>query len=188
MFSALGESIRRYTEKYDKVPPLINLSLPYSFRQYPEDGSKLEMHNDICMLIWSQPLIADREKREEAIHHMLESMKKSPEVLAQSLLIKIGAGHLPYTLARALVLWIGNKVSLCFTNVPGPLNEIQALGKRLKQTIFHLNAIGRVNMMFMLFTYNNELTVCGTVDKSLADSPTELIELFVEEINRLGKD
>ena len=40
----------------------------------------------------------------------------------------------------------------------------------------------------MLFTYNNELTVCGTVDKSLADSPTELIELFVEEINRLGKD
>ena len=51
ILSALGESIRRYTEKYDKAPPGINLSLPISLRGYPEDGSKLEMHNDTSTLI-----------------------------------------------------------------------------------------------------------------------------------------
>ena len=43
-------------------------------------------------------------------------------------------------------------------------------------------------MMFVCFTYNDELTISGTVDKVLADSPTEIMELFIEEINRLGKD
>ena len=60
MYSAMGEAIRRFAEKYDKVPPLVNLCIPYSMRAYPEDGSKLPMNNALSIFIWTQPLIADR--------------------------------------------------------------------------------------------------------------------------------
>jgi len=63
MYSAMGEAIRRYAEKYDKVPPLVNLCIPYSMRPYPEDGSKIEMNNDLAILTWTQPLIEDRVTR-----------------------------------------------------------------------------------------------------------------------------
>ena len=82
MYSAMGEAIRRYAEKYDKVPPLVNLVIPYSMRAYPEDGSKIPINNDLAILTWTQPLIADRTQRLKKLDEILEGMKNSVEPLS----------------------------------------------------------------------------------------------------------
>ena len=113
---------------------------------------------------------------------MLEGIKNSVEPLSQSLLVKLVVGHLPYTLARHIIMDNCHKVTIVFTNVPGPINVINVHGKKLKQMAFALNAPGKIGLMFGVFTYNNELTVSGTIDKAFAESPTELLGYFQDEI------
>ena len=52
---------------------------------------------------------------------------------------------------------------------------------------FSLNAPGKIGLMFGVWTYNNELTVSGTIDKAFAESPTELLGYFQEEILNASK-
>ena len=79
------------------------------------------------------------------------------------------------------------KITLCFTNVPGPINRINVFGRKLKQMGFALNAPGKIGLMFGCFTYNDELTISGTIDSSLADSPTEILQYFIEEVNSFSQ-
>ena len=102
-------------------------------------------------------------------------------------MIKFIFGHFPYTLSRMIAMDQARKNTLVFTNVPGPMNVINVHGKKLKQMAFALNAPGKIGMMFGAFTYANELTISGTIDKAFADSPSELLGYFTEEILSASK-
>ncbi|XP_044004988.1 wax ester synthase/diacylglycerol acyltransferase 4-like [Aphidius gifuensis] len=86
-----------------------------------------------------------------------------------------------------LRIFIQSKSSMIFSNLPGPIDEITIMGKRLKKIAFLVPNRGYTGIGFSCLTYNGNLNLSVIVDKAIISNNKILDEIIRGSINDIKK-
>ncbi|PHJ23343.1 ws dgat mgat [Cystoisospora suis] len=84
-----------------------------------------------------------------------------------------------------LQIWLTKKVSLLFSNVPGPSELPHIHGRRVHAMHFIGPLAGRIGLIVSAFSYADHLDLVITADKGILESPELLRQCILEEYSEL---
>ncbi|CAG7815108.1 unnamed protein product [Allacma fusca] len=168
-----------------KLPEQIHCLTPLPLPNHPD---KLRNHMTGCFV--KLPLDAmDSHQRLKAVEKNLLKIRGSTVLQTNYLMNKVVGGTVSFISKR---LW---KPVICTTTLssfPGPENEISYLGHRMLSSGFMGNVdVGNIGINMTMFSYNGNLDICLTVDRSILETKEqsrELMEHILSELHALTKD
>jgi WS/DGAT/MGAT family acyltransferase len=167
----------------------IRALVPVSVRRPGERGV---YNNRVSAMFAELPVgIVDPTERLQAVRTQMDGLKQSKQAVAGDVLTSL-SGFAPALLlalagrlaARAPSLGLQTGV----TNVPGPQQPLQTLGRRLLESFPFVPVIGKVRISIAIFSYNGGLYFGVTADydssrdiailtRGVEESMQELVEL-----------
>jgi diacylglycerol O-acyltransferase / wax synthase len=163
--------------------------VPVSVRRPGEKGT---YNNRVSGLIVSLPVgMADARGRLETIRAQMDGLKESKQAVAGDVLISLSG------FAPPLLLALGSRVMsrspqlgvhTGVTNVPGPQQTVQTLGRRLLESFPFVPVLGPVRVVVAIFSYDGGLYFGVTGDAETApdvDVLTAGIERGMAEMTAL---
>ncbi|MEA2147153.1 MAG: diacylglycerol O-acyltransferase / wax synthase, partial [Solirubrobacteraceae bacterium] len=143
--------------------------VPVSVRRPGERGV---YNNRVSAMIAELPVsIADPQARLQAVRAQMDGLKQSKQAVAGDVLTSLSGFAPPMLLAlggRLAARSPSLGVQTGVTNVPGPQQPLQTLGRRLLESFPFVPLIGQVRISIAIFSYNGGLYfgVTGDFDSS----------------------
>jgi WS/DGAT/MGAT family acyltransferase len=149
----------------------IRALVPVSVRRPGERGV---YNNQVSGIAAQLPVgIDDPRARLEAVRQQMDTLKSSGQAVAGEVLTSLSGFAPPLLLAlggRIMARSPSLGVQTGVTNVPGPQQPLQTLGRRLLESFPYVPLIGNVRISIAIFSYNGELHFGVTGDyKTCAD-------------------
>ena len=122
-------SLHEYlTSKGDFKTKSLHFSMPISLREAPNSADEFELKNNFAMVSIKLDLVDNFEKGLKQIKQNMDKLKRSIEPFAMYYFIYL-ATLLPSFIANFITKFIASKMSLVFSNVPGPKKPFTFVGK-----------------------------------------------------------
>ncbi|MEA2466869.1 MAG: diacylglycerol O-acyltransferase / wax synthase [Thermoleophilaceae bacterium] len=145
----------------------VRTMVPVSVRRPGETGS-----NRVSGVVASLPVgLVDPRKRLEAIRTQMDGLKESKQAVAGDVLISMTGFAPPMLLAmgsRLISRTPQMGVHTGTTNVPGPQQPVQTLGRRLLESFPFVPVLGPVRVVVAIFSYDGGLYFGVTGDADSA--------------------
>lgn len=90
-------------------------------------------------------------------------------------------------LNRYITLWQGDKLSMVFSNVPGPKTPYTFIGKKTKKIFFFVPGMGEVASGISIISHGNVVKIGCISDTSNIEKPAEMIHMFEQNYDKLMK-
>eukprot|EP01095_Lingulamoeba_sp_RSL-Kostka_P000058 TRINITY_DN10104_c0_g4_i1.p1 TRINITY_DN10104_c0_g4~~TRINITY_DN10104_c0_g4_i1.p1 ORF type:complete len:532 (-),score=143.35 TRINITY_DN10104_c0_g4_i1:116-1711(-) len=128
-------------------------------------------------------------ERVNIINKRMNQVKDTPEPYLAFASAKI-VSYLPNAVASILYTSISKQVSLCVTNVPGVPSKgfFKYYDKEISDLIGFVPSPVTIGLGFSVFTYADKITVGLNVDNNVTNKPTEILDLFFDELSLLNND
>jgi WS/DGAT/MGAT family acyltransferase len=160
--------------------------VPVSVRR---EGEKGVYNNRVSAMFADLPVgIVDPVARLERVRQQMDGLKQSKQAVAGEVLTSLSGFAPPLLLAlggRLAARSPSLGVHIGVTNVPGPQNPLQTLGRRMLESFPFVPVIARVRTSIAIFSYNGGLYfgVTGDYDSSKdIDILTDGIEASMREL------
>lgn len=95
---------------------------------------------------------------------------------------------MPTVLSKLISMDMTNKISLIFSNVPGPKQPLVIAGETVQKLVFFAPGMGSLNASLNICSHADILKVGCVSDDSLINDPAFLIELFEKNFDKLLKE
>jgi WS/DGAT/MGAT family acyltransferase len=168
---------------------MLRTMVPVSVRRPGEKGA---YNNRVSGVIVSLPLgMTDPRERLEAIRTQMDGVKESKQAVAGDVLVSLSGFAPPMLLALGSRLMSRTPqlgVHSGVTNVPGPQQPVQTLGRRLLESFPFVPVLGPVRVVVAIFSYDGGLYFGVTGDADTApdvDVLTGGIERGMQELEAL---
>jgi diacylglycerol O-acyltransferase len=160
LLEARGESVANRT---------IRTLVPVSVRRPGERGS---YNNRVSAMLAELPVgVADPAARLDAVRAQMDGLKQSKQAVAGDVLTSLSGFAPPMLLALGARLGARSSsfgLETGITNVPGPQQPLQTLGRRLLESFPYVPLIGQARISIAIFSYDGGLYlgVTGDYDSS----------------------
>jgi diacylglycerol O-acyltransferase / wax synthase len=150
---------------------IVRTMVPVSVRRRGEKGV---YNNRVSAVFAGLPVgIADPAQRLEVIRAQMDGLKQSKQAVAGDVLVSLSGFAPPLLLAlgsRAVIRSARLNMDTATTNVPGPQQPVQTLGRRLLESYPFVPVVGSIRIVVAIFSYDGGLYFGVTGDyESAAD-------------------
>eukprot|EP00996_Jenningsia_fusiforme_P005898 NODE_699_length_1971_cov_12.258065_g647_i0.p1 GENE.NODE_699_length_1971_cov_12.258065_g647_i0~~NODE_699_length_1971_cov_12.258065_g647_i0.p1 ORF type:complete len:351 (+),score=51.59 NODE_699_length_1971_cov_12.258065_g647_i0:335-1387(+) len=191
LVAALTGTVRRFLEKRGGLPEKpgdlqLRGTFPFNTRFGDVDikANPSQFGNQFVPLVMPLPIhIASPYTRLQKCKERCDELKSGPEAAVVIMANKTAGLSLPTSAALDISLSVFQKVSLLFTNVPGPRDPVTMGGNKVITFGFAVPMPMGIN--FSILTYAGEVTLGVLSDPKIVEEPQELCECFVEELELL---
>ncbi|CBZ54666.1 conserved hypothetical protein [Neospora caninum Liverpool] len=171
----------------EQLIPQLNIVVPVNLRTTEEES--FELRNNFTSAV-VQVAAAHAFQAGSAYQRLLgvrKSLRKSVKSLGAhvfALMEKISFCTTPDFLLF-LQIWLTKKMSVLFSNVPGPSEQPQIHGRQVHAMHFIGPLAGRISLIVSAFSYADNLDLVITTDTALLESPELLRQCILEEYREL---
>jgi hypothetical protein len=165
---------------------VVRTMVPVSVRRPGEKGT---YNNRVSGVIVALPVgVLDPKERLAAIRTQMDGVKESKQAVAGDVLVSLSGFAPPMLLALGSRLMSRSPqigVHTGVTNVPGPQQPVQTLGRRLLESFPFVPVLGPVRVVVAIFSYDGGLYFGATGDADTApdvDVLTGGVEHGMEEL------
>jgi diacylglycerol O-acyltransferase len=150
---------------------VVRTMVPVSVRRRGEKGV---YNNRVSAVFAGLPVgIADPAQRLEVIRAQMDGLKQSKQAVAGDVLVSLSGFAPPLLLAlgsRVVTRSARLNMDTATTNVPGPQQPVQTLGRRLLESYPYVPVVGSIRIVVAIFSYDGGLYFGVTGDyESAAD-------------------
>ncbi|PFH37176.1 hypothetical protein BESB_036340 [Besnoitia besnoiti] len=173
----------------EQLIPQLNIVVPVNLRTTEEES--FELRNNFTTAV-VQVAAADGFKATSAYERLLgvrKSLRKSVKSLGAlvfAFMEKVSFCTTPDFLLF-LQLWLTKKVSLLFSNVPGPSELPQIHGRQVHAMHFIGPLAGQIGLIVSAFSYADHLDLVITADTAMLESPELFRRCILEEYRELKR-
>jgi diacylglycerol O-acyltransferase / wax synthase len=159
------------SERGEAIGPesVVRTMVPVSVRKPGEEG---DYNNRVVGVFAKLPVgIEDPAERLTHIRQQMDGIKSSKQAVAGDALVRLSGFAPPLLLAlgsRAMTRSLRLNMDTATTNVPGPQQPIQALGRTLIASYPYVPIVGTIRIVVAIFSYDGELYFGVTGDRDHA--------------------
>jgi len=158
-------------------------AIPVALRAF---GKTPKLENHIGLVFLNLPVgVAEPQARLAQVKQQTERLKRSPQAIITFAILWL-AGYLPSIFARGLAWFLGTKITMVMTNVPGPHAPLTLAGGTMAQLMFWVPQAGNCGIGVSLLSYNGAVTVGIATDTGLQVHSTQLISNIEVELQKLA--
>lgn len=185
-------TLRNYFAKYEPstLKQSVRANMPISMRKEGDEDifNPLVFGNNFSQGQLSFPIhLDDPMEIFRSMKAQIDVIKVSPEPLVRHALVKtltVGS-PIPHRIAAALVLDQFGKVTAMLSNVVGPMQEVEFMGKKLDDMSFY--AVVPLGLYFGIVQYKGWIKVGICCDAGLEPEPQRLADCWEEAFQALRK-
>ena len=183
MLGALTGAVRLYTKEYDKrIPKNMNAALPVN--RHSEDSVDF-VHNALTVVIMNMPIkFEERKKRLAECRRIMRDVKDGSRVPLSFFMFRLLAA-LPQFIQFPLWRYITKRVTLLFTNVPGPKHFVKCGDKQVMDIRCLAPAQASTAMVVSAFSYADIMNAGIWVDANHVQFPAKFLEFYDLELDAL---
>lgn len=185
-------TLRNYYAKYEPstLKQSVRANMPISMRKEGDEDifNPLVFGNNFSQGQLSFPIhLEDPMEIFRSMKAQIDVIKVSPEPLVRHALVKMltVGSPIPHRTAAALVLDQFGKVTAMLSNVVGPMQEVEFMGKTLDDMSFY--AMVPLGLYFGIVQYKGWIKVGICCDSGLEPEPQRLAECWEEAFQALRK-
>eukprot|EP00435_Cladocopium_sp_Y103_P021264 s1900_g5.t1 len=185
-------TLRNYYAKYEPstLKQSVRANMPISMRKEGDEDifNPLVFGNNFSQGQLSFPIhLEDPMEIFRSMKAQIDVIKVSPEPLVRHALVKMltVGSPIPHRTAAALVLDQFGKVTAMLSNVVGPMQEVEFMGKKLDDMSFY--AMVPLGLYFGIVQYNGWIKVGICCDGGLEPEPQRLADCWEEAFQALRK-
>jgi hypothetical protein len=156
--------------KGDTKTNSLNLSVPYSLRAPPLKREDFELRNDFAMMMITLDLDTDFNKCLAKVQKRMDALKKSIEPYGMYYFIKISL-LLPVFILKTASNFLCDKMSLVFSNVPGPKNPWVINGVKSKKVFFFVPGMAGIASGISIMSHVDVFKVGCVGDEAQIPNP-----------------
>ncbi len=145
----------------------------------------LELGNHFGLVFLSLPLSMDNPlERLYAVNERMVELKTSKQAaVTLGFLGALGMG--PSALQKPVLDLLSQKATAVLTNVPGPQKPLYLAGSRMKEMMFWVPQNGNIGLGISILSYNGKVFFGLISDYRLLPNPSEVINRFSKEFEKL---
>ncbi len=145
----------------------------------------LELGNHFGLVFLSLPLSMDNPlERLYAVNERMVELKTSKQAaVTLGFLGALGMG--PSALQKPVLDLLSQKATVVLTNVPGPQKPLYLAGSRMKEMMFWVPQNGNIGLGISILSYNGKVFFGLISDYRLLPNPSEVINRFSKEFEKL---
>lgn len=121
------------------------------------------------------------------IKREMDKLKKSIDPFGMYFMVKVTT-LLPAIIAKLLANDQANKLSLVFTNVPGPKTPLVFTGKKCTKLVFFAPALGSLSGALCIVSHCDVIKIGCISDESQITHPNEVINLINKNFEEILAD
>ena len=185
MMALTSLTLKEYmVSKGDTKSTYINLSVPFSLRAPPTSRDDLELKNDFAMMLITLDLSNNFGEALRMVKKRMDALKNSIEPYGMYYMIQLCL-LLPNVITKICSYWICDKMSIVFSNVPGPRVPWKFNGKASKKLMFFAPGLSNIGTSISIFSHEDifKVSICG--DTSEVPEPKEIVTIFEKNVERL---
>jgi hypothetical protein len=156
--------------KGDTKTNYLNLSMPFSLRPPPLKREDFELRNDFTMMMITLDLDTDFNICLTKVQKRMHALKKSIEPYGMYYFLKI-ALMLPSFIFKPASNFLCDKMSMAFSNVPGPKTPWVINGVKSKKTFFFVPGMAGVASGISIMSHVDIFKVCCVGDEAQIPNP-----------------
>jgi len=146
---------------------------------------KISLTNKLGCVYLDLPLsVSDMKTRIELIKQMTSQAYTSPDPLVSYGLMML-IGVLPPLICRLIFNSAGFKVSISFSNLPGPTKALQFSGNNVTKFLFFVPPSRTLGSFISILSYNGRVMFGMSTDHRLIPDPQMILEGFKLEVDNL---
>ena len=191
MMAVLCYTLKQYCKKiYTEDIGDVLVMIPTSIRPMPKPEEHYPLTNYTVAIHAKFPMNFDKNilNTIKAYNKILLDAKKSYDIYYLKMALEFMPFFLFPSIIRKIILYICNKVSFVFTNVPGPCAPLISFGKyRVENIISSLNLFSDNALAFSLVSYNGKMTLTCIADREIKFDVKDFVELYQEMLGRTIK-
>jgi len=190
LLSCMAGAIRMYLEKEDSsLVTDFPISMTFNSRNMKlvkHDNAPLE--NQSGGILVNLPISEyDALKRLRVIKQRIDRMKGSLHPYIFSFVYFSIMGLMPAFLGRLSTFSLKNQCSLIYSNVPGPLNQLNIQGLKVKEVIVIPPLHADMGLVTAIFSYAGKINLTVMSDERIIKDPNRLTANFVSEVQHLAE-
>jgi diacylglycerol O-acyltransferase len=183
LVTALSGALARYLETFNQQVDHLTTMVPVNVRPQGQPLPR-ELGNKFALVMLHLPTgDLDPSARLAAVHHRMDAIKHSPEVLITSAVAE-GIGHL-HAVEGPLVDFFAGKAFGVTTNVIGPREPRYLAGVEVTGVLGWVPGSGGQTLGVAIFSYADTVRIGFKVDAASVPRPERLVELFDAELDTL---
>lgn len=181
-------AVREYMLRHggrDKLPAASQLHAVLAFNMHVVGSTGVTLSNKVALLpIGLRVAEEDPDIRLQMVADDTNAVKVGSRPALTVAAFKV-LELLPEVIRRPLWRHMTKSTTIVWTNVPGPREKVLISGKTLDSISVAAPADGHCGLVFTLFSYAGQCSLCVSGDGARIKHPDELVALFMEEFNRL---
>ncbi|MEM1177255.1 MAG: WS/DGAT domain-containing protein [Acidobacteriota bacterium] len=184
LVTVVAGGLQRYAARRPgEVPSSVRVSMPVNVRNPKATPT---MDNRFGAVIVELPLdIKDTRQRLAEVKHRMDGLKRSVEPFVYYGITSVLLKTLPPALSQALVDFYARKCSAVMSNVPGPKESLSVAGRQVTGMLFWVPQRANIGLGISILSFNDEVRIGIYSDTSLIESPSELIDDMLAELEHI---
>ena len=182
--AVVSKATKAYLKKEDPKNNLdsISISAPVSTRTMPKCLEDYTIDNSMTTLSYDLPLIDDIKTEKSKIKTALSSLKDFFLVYGYLLKYSVVSSFLPVSYLKEGGVEFATKVSLVFSNVPGPKTQLIYANTKINTMIPTPNP-GFFHNFLAIITYNDEFNLTFATDSNIRINAHDYIKAIEKEMD-----
>ena len=182
----LHDYLREYTD--DKTTEYIKIACPFSLRPQPETVGGFVFDNNFSIILVNLKLVDSIEKGCAEISKDMAALKKSMHPIATYYLNSI-VNLLPDFIRAFIHEDVAQKITLGFSNVPGPREAYVMAGKKNNALGFIMPLSRSVVGSCSVISHAGVMKIGLSMDKAVMESTKPIRDIFIKNLDEmLGKE
>lgn len=144
----------------------------------PKTYQEVEIGNQFTVQMVKLPVTYDFKEALDIIHKRLSKIKKSSEFYSVYLISLLSGTVMPYKMAYWMIHSTTEKISLQFSNIPGPKYPITYKGRNSLKSWFYVNPAAQQGVSLTFYSHRNIVKLGLTTDIIRVYDPEVIIQLF----------
>lgn len=191
LMTVLCYTLKQYCKRiYNEEIEDVLVMIPTSIRPMPKPEEHYPLTNYTVAIHAKFPMNFGKNiiNTIKVYNKILSEAKKSYDIYYLKMALEFMPFFLSPSIIRKILLYICNKVSLVFTNVPGPCAPLISFGKyKVENIISSLNLFSDNALAFSLVSYNGKMTLTCIADREIKFDAKEFVELYEKMLERTIK-
>jgi diacylglycerol O-acyltransferase len=139
--------------------------MPFSLREPPNKLEEFQLNNNFAMMTVPLDLVDDFKHGLSKVKKDIDKLKKSIDPFGMLFALKLNS-LFPTLIAKLISMSMANKLSMVFSNVPGPKTPLIFQGKSGKKLVFFVPALGSLSCGISIVSYVDLIKVGCISDES----------------------
>ncbi|MEO1087171.1 MAG: WS/DGAT domain-containing protein, partial [Acidobacteriota bacterium] len=184
LVTVVAGGLQRYAgRRPGEVPESVRVSMPVNVRNPKAPPT---MDNRFGAVIVELPLhIKDTRQRLAEVKRRMDGLKRSVEPFVYYGTTSVLLKALPAPISQSLVDFYARKCSAVMSNVPGPKEALSVAGRQVKGMLFWVPQRANIGLGISILSFNEEVRIGIYSDTSLIESPSELIDDMLAELDHI---